>query len=216
MILPAFSVPEAIAKDLPQIRDWMEKSRQENFVSIGVVGDSVHILPGFLESVEVSDSLLVDSVDQEGKSGSIKIIHGWADCDVSITLKLVDIPTIDTASGRVTPAVSRYDCLAEIVSWFKKMKDGVPQIYTIRHPHITAWGAREFIYSDLKSSENREKRIITCALDFDEFDSVTGKSQDRQVGIAIAAQEDQAAEAPPVADKTRRGLGELEQRYAKL
>jgi hypothetical protein len=216
MILPAFSVGGDIVKSAPQIRQWMESARNENFVSIGAVGEAVHVLPGILESIEVSDSLLIDNVDQEGQSGSIKVIHGWSDCDVSITLTLLDIPVIDTANARATPNISRYDCLAEIVGWFKKMKDGLPQVYTIRHPHIGAWGAREFVYSDLKSSDSRDKKIITCTLEFDEYDSTTGKSQDRQLGIKIMAEEGPAAETPPVADKTRRGLGELEQRYEKL
>lgn len=216
MILPAFSVPEAITKNLPLLRQWMENARAENYVSIGVVGETVHVLPGFVESIEVSDSLLVDSVDQEGSSGSIKVIHGWADCDVSITMKLIDIPVIDTAGGRITPNISRYDCLAEIVSWFKRMKDGLPRTYTIRHPHIAAWGAREFVYSDLKSQDSRGKRIITCTLEFDEYDSVTGLSQERQIGAKIASDGETAAATPPVSDKTRAGLGKLEGQYGNL
>jgi hypothetical protein len=212
MILPSVSIPEAILKKIPELRQWAERARAENYVSIGVVGEGVHVLPGFVESIEVSDSLLVEDVEQEGTSGSIKVIHGWNDCDVSITLKLIDIPVI--SSGRLVPSVSRYDCLAEIRGWFKNMRDGLPRIYTIRHPHITAWGAREFIFNDLKSSDSKDKRIITCTLEFDEYDSVTGKSQDRQIGMKITEQE--TAAAPPVSGKTRAGLGKLEKRYEKI
>jgi hypothetical protein len=212
MILPSLIIPAEILEKNPSLQQWMDKAKQENFLSIGVVGEAAHILPGFLESIEVSDSLLVDSVDQEGKSGSIKVIHGWSDADVSITLSLFDIPKITTDT--VTPHISRYDCLAEIISWFKKMKDGMPQIYTIRHPHLTSWGAREFIFNSLKSSDARGKKKVTCTLEFDEYDSTTGKSQDRQLGIQIAEQDE--AQNPPVADRTRKGLGELEERYAKL
>jgi hypothetical protein len=216
MILPAYNIPEAIVKAIPQIRQWAEKSKEENYVSIGAVGEAVHVLPGFLESIEVSDSLLEDSVEQEGQSGSIKIIHGWKDCDVSITLTLIDIPTIDMANYTVTPNVSRYDCLKEIAGWFKKMRDGMPQIYTIHHPHVAAWGAREFIFNELKSSQSRAQQIITCTLDFDEYNSTTGKSQDRQIGIQIVEQSRKNEDAPPVADDTRAGLGKLENKYAKL
>jgi hypothetical protein len=216
MILSTPAIPEEIVRHLPQIRQWAENARNDGFVSIGVVGEAVHVLPGFLETIEVSDSLLEDSVSLEGQSGSVKVIHGWKDCDVSITLTLIDIPGIDTANCQVTPNISRYDCLAEIAGWFKKMKDGKPQIYTVHHPHIVAWGAREFIYSNLKSSQSRKRQTITCTLEFDEYDSTTGKSQDRQIGINIAEQsEAETPPDPPVDDGKRRGLGELEEQYAK-
>jgi hypothetical protein len=194
----------------------MEKAREENYVSIGVVGEAVHILPGFLESIEVSDSLLEDSVEQEGQSGSVKVIHGWKDCDVSITLTLLDIPAIDMAGYTVRPNVSRYDCLREIAGWFKKMNGGKPQIYTIHHPHVAAWGAREFIFNELKSSQERTSQVITCTLDFDEYDSTTGKSQERHIGIQVIEQTQEEVSGPPVADRTRAGLGALEGKYARL
>jgi hypothetical protein len=215
MILPAYTIPDFIVRLLPQIRRWTAKAQEENFVSIGVVGDSVHILPGILDSIEVSAALLEDSVDQEGQSGSVKIIHGWKDCDVSITLLLIDVPVIDMAHLTVTPNVFRYDCLREIAGWFKKMTDGRPQIYTIHHPHVAAWGAREFIFNELKSSQSRDKAIITCTLDFDEYNSTTGKSQDRQIGINIVEQTGKTEGQPPAADHTRAGLGELEGKYAR-
>jgi hypothetical protein len=215
MILPSPAVPEAIAAKISQIRQWTENARNERFVSIGAVGEAVHVLPGFLDSIEVSSSLLEDNVELEGQSGSVKVVHGWKDCDVSINLILIDIPVIN--GSQVTPQVSRFDCLAEIAAWFKKMKDGKPQVYTIHHPHIAAWGAREFIYYSLKSSQSREKQIITCTLEFDEYNSTSGKSQERQIGIDLAAQAEAAAPpSPPVDDGTRRGLGELEAQYAKL
>jgi hypothetical protein len=194
----------------------MEKAREENYVSIGVVGEAVHVLPGFLESIEVSGSLLEDSVEQEGQSGSVKIIHGWKDCDLSITLALIDIPAIDAARYTVTPNISRYDCLQEIAGHFKKMKDGKPQIYTVHHPHVAAWGAREFIFTDLKSSQSSAGQIITCTLEFDEYDSAAGKSQGRQIGIQIIEQSPEEVSGPPVADRDRAGLGAMQEKYARL
>jgi hypothetical protein len=216
MILPSYSIPESIIKAIPQLRRWAEKASEENYVSVGVVGEAVHILPGFLDTIEVSDSLLEDSVEQEGQSGSIKVIHGWKDCDVSITLLLVDIPTIDAATSTVRPNISRYDCLKEIAGWFKRMRDGAPQIYTIHHPHVAAWGAREFIFNELKSSQDRTSEIITCTLDFDEFNNTTGQSQERYLATQIVAEDPEEAAGPPVADHTRAGLGEMEKQYAKL
>jgi hypothetical protein len=216
MILPAYTIPDSLLRTIPQLRQWAEKSKEECYVSIGIVGEAVHVLPGFFESIEVSDALLEEDIEQEGQSGSVKIIHGWQDCDVSITLTLIDIPAINMTNYTVTPNISRYDCLREITGWFKKMVDGKPQIYTIHHPHVTAWGAREFVFNELKSSQSRDQQIITCTLDFDEYNSTTGKTQDRQIGIQIAEQNQEEASAPPVADRTRAGLGTLESKYAKL
>lgn len=218
MILPTFSVPDNIIEYLPDVREWAEQAAKQGLVSIGAVGQAAHTLPGFLDSVEASSSLLEDSVQQEGKSGSVKVVHGWKDCDVSITLLLLDIPLIDFARGAVTPYVSRYDCLAEIAGIFKKMTDGKPQIYTVHHPHLTAWGARQFLFAGLKSSESRTKQIITCTLDFDEYDSSTGKSQDRQIGVQAVEQTQRAESAHAkqsvyIPDKTRRGLGSMEAKY---
>jgi hypothetical protein len=214
MILPSFTIPSTILESLPQAQQWVEKTRQNNVISIGVVGEAVRVLPGIVDSIEVSDALLVDTVGQQGKSGDIKVISGWADCDLTITLLLIDIPKIE--GTKIIPDTSRHDCLKEMVSWFKKIKDGVPQIYTLHHPHISAWGAKEFVFNSLKSSENRTKGIITCSLEFDEYDSTAGKSQDRQIGI-VAAEQEQAAEPknPPVSDHKRLGLGKIEDTYAK-
>jgi hypothetical protein len=172
-------------------------------VSIGVVGEAVHPLPGILESIEVSDSLLVDSVKKEGKSGATKVIHGWEDADVSIKVTLIDNPT----EGK-----TRFDYLAEITGWFTKVKDGKPQIFTLNHPLLAAWGSRQFIYYSLNSSETRGKQKISCSLEFDEYDSSTGKSQERQMG-AKTAETEAVPPQPPVSDKTRMGLGKLEGQY---
>lgn len=213
MILPSFTIPPNILESLPQAQQWVDKAKENNFISIGVVGEAVRVLPGILESIEISDALLIDTVEQQGKSGDIKVISGWADCDLAINLLLIDIPKI--TGNTMTPTISRYDCLTEMVSWFKKMKDGVPQIYTVHHPHITAWGAKEFVFNSLKSSESRTKGIITCTLEFDEYDSTAGKSQDRQIGIIITEQEEAAeVQNPYVPDHTRRGLGKVEGTYA--
>jgi hypothetical protein len=214
MILPAYTAPTSIIQKLPDVNTWIEQSRDEGLVSIGVVGEAVHVLPGFLDSIEVSSSLLEDSVEQEGKSGTIKVIHGWKDCDVSINLILLDIPILDSAQCKVTPDITRHDCLAQIAGIFKTMKDGKPQIYTVHHPHLVAWGAREFIFAGLKSSESRNKGITTCTLDFDEYDSTAGKSQDRQIGIQQVEQSAPPAEQEPyIPDDTRAGLGKVEAKY---
>ena len=221
MRLPDFSFPSdshpSILARAAEFNRYIEKVSAENFIKAGIVGDGQAVwLPAILES----DALLVDSITTKGVSGSTKIISGWADCDLTIKLILIDIPkyTADT----VTPDVTRFDCLKEIRQRFKAQKNGTPCVYTLQHPHIQAWGLKDFIFNDLKSIEERGKRIIHCTLGFDEFDSVSRKSQDRQLGFQ--GQKEGSGKAgggvvkavdPPVSDKTRAGLGKLEAQYAK-
>ena len=219
MRLPDFSFSgdtlPAILSRAAEFNSWIERVKAENFIKIGVSGEGEpRYVPAILDSVKVSDELLVDSVDTEGKSGSVKIISGWADADITINLLLIDIPRITNEA--VTPHITRFDCLKEIAGLFKQIKDGKPRVYTLLHPHIAAWGVREFVFNKLESSESRGKRVITCTLEFDEFDSVSGKSQDRQLGAGALTAGSGAPVNPPVGDTTRRGLGQLEGRYAKL
>jgi hypothetical protein len=212
---PADTLPEILSR-ASEFNQYIQKVTQENFVRVGVSGAGEPImLPGIMDTIQIGDSLLADSVETADKSGSIKIISGWADADITITLLLIDLPTYTNTT--VTPGVTRYDCLADIVKLFKQIKERKPCIYTIEHPHLHAWRLKEFIFNDLKSTEQRGRRIITCTLEFDEYDSISGKSQDRQLGMSEASTvEDEVSVNPVVADETRRGLGKLEAAYAKL
>jgi hypothetical protein len=125
----------------------------------------------------------------------------------------IDIPQI--TGEAVTPAITRFDCLKKITGIFKRIKDGAPQVFTILHPHIAAWGLREFVFNKLESEESRGRRVISCALEFDEFDGVSGKSQDRQLGAQITVAESEAPVNPPVGDKERAGLGKMEAKFAR-
>lgn len=203
----------AILARAAEFNRYIEKVNAENFVKIGISGEGeTRYLPGILDSIEISDALLVDEAETQSKSGSVKIISGWADADVSVNLLLIDLPKHDNAA--VTPAVTRFDCLKEIAQMFKAMKDQSPRVFTILHPHITAWGVREFIFNSMKTSESRGKRVISCTLEFDEFDSVAGKSQDRQLGAA-ADTAVVTSENPVIGDETMMGLGKLEAAFAK-
>jgi len=216
MRLNDFSFPSDAAADVrsawERFKPYIEQAEAERFVKIGVEGEGEpKELPGILDSIEVGGSLLVDDVEMADKSGSVKVISGWSDCDITLGLILIDLPKDNM------PDVTRYDCLADIVKYFKNMKEGKPRVFTLEHPHVKAWGARSFIFNDLKSSEDRVKRIITCSLEFDEYDSASGKSQDRSLGMPSTAETAAASKSvtPTVGDDTRRGLGKLEAQYAK-
>lgn len=220
MRLPDFSFPSGslpqILSRAPEFNRYIQQVSRENFIKIGVSGEGEPgMLPGIVDSIQIGDSLLEDSVEVADKSGSVKIISGWADADIAITLLLIDIPTY--THNTISPGITRYDCLADIAKVFKQMADRKPRVYAIEHPHIRAWGLKEFIFNDLKSTEQRGRRIITCTLEFDEYDSMSGKSQDRQLGMSESTTAEAAVSVNPVvADDTRRGLGKLGATYAKL
>ena len=220
MRLPDFSFPSGslpeILKNAATLNGYVKTVNAENFIKAGVSGEGEGVtLPGILDSISVGDSLLEDSVETADKSGSVKIISGWADADISITLLLIDIPTY--TADTFTPGVTRFDCLKQIAGTFRqKDSEGKPCVYAIQHPHFSAWGIREFLFSKLKSSESRVKRIITCTLDFTEFDSTVGKSQDR----LLASMEAEAAapvtsETPEIGNDQRAGLGKMEGKYGR-
>jgi hypothetical protein len=217
--LPDFAFPSgtlpAILSRSAEFNSYIEKVNAENFVAVGVSGEGEpQVLPGILDSIEVSDSLLVDDAEMSDKSGSVKIISGWSDSDITINLLLIDIPK--ATNEAVVPNITRFDCLKQITSVFKQMKDGAPRVYTIAHPHIAAWGLREFIFNGLKSSESRGKRIISCSLEFDEFDSVSGKSQDRALGASVAMESPAViSQDPEVPEETKREFGAQEAKYVE-
>ena len=212
---PGTSLPEILKKEAI-LNGYVKTVNAENFIKAGVSGGSGGVtLPGILDSISVGDSLLEDSVETADKSGSVKIISGWADADISITLLLIDIPTY--TADTITPGITSFDCLKQIAGTFRqKDSEGKPCVYTIQHPHFSAWGIREFLFSKLKSSESRGKRIITCTLEFNEFDSTVGKSQDRLLVSMEAAQAAPVtSETPEIGSDQRAGLGKMEGRYGK-
>jgi hypothetical protein len=220
MRLPDFSFPGAslpeILKNAAALNGYVKTVNAENFIKAGVSGEGEPVtLPGILDSISVGDSLLEDSVETADRSGSVKIISGWADADISITLLLIDIPTY-TAQA-FTPGVTRFDCLKQITGTFRqKDSEGKPCVYAIQHPHFSAWGLRKFLFSKLKSSESRGKRIITCTLDFTEFDSTVGKSHDRLlVSMEAAATAPVTSENPEIGNEQRAGLGKMETKYGR-
>jgi hypothetical protein len=215
MRLPDFLLPEKL-KNAATLNGYVKTVNAENFIKAGVSGEGDGAtLPGILDSISVGDSLLEDSVETADKSGSVKIISGWADADISITLLLIDIPTY-TAEA-FTPGVTRFDCLKQIAGTFRqKDSDGKPCVYAIQHPHFSAWGIREFLFSKLKSAESRGRRIITCTLEFNEFDSAVGKSQDRLLASMEAAQAAPVtSEDPVIGNDQRAGLGKMEGKYGR-
>jgi hypothetical protein len=181
--------------------------RLDNESGIIKIGSPPEDLPGIVESVKISDSLLIDNAGIQGRSGKVKVIQGWDDVAMLITLSLIDNP----GAGK-----TRWDYLKEIAAIFKKVAaNGKPEVYTLSHPMINAWGAKQMIISSLETNESRTRRKIAVSIEFVEHDSFAGIIQDRQTPES-SADTAQTAPAPLVSDQQRRGLGQMEERYGRL
>jgi hypothetical protein len=173
------------------------------------IGSPPETLPGIIESIKMSDALLIENADQQGRSGKVKVVQGWDDVALLISLSLLD----DPASGK-----TRWDSLKQITGVFKKVSEnGKPEVYTLVHPMTSAWGTKQLLFSSLESVEYRSRRKISVSLEFVEYDSAAGVIQERQAAAQTAKKEKVGTTySPVVADTQRRGLGELERRFAKL
>jgi len=171
------------------------------------IGSPPEEIPGIVESIKISDSLLIENAEIQGRSGKVKVVQGWADVAMQISLSLIDNPGAKK---------TRWDSLKEITGIFKKVgENGKPETYTVSHPMISAWGTKKLLISSLESTENRTRRKIAISIQFIEHDSSVGIVQERQ-SHDVPADAVQTAPAPLVSDQQRRGLGQLEDRYAKL
>ncbi|MDR3019894.1 MAG: hypothetical protein LBU66_03205 [Treponema sp.] len=171
------------------------------------IGSPPEEMPGIVESIKINDSLLIEQTGVEGRSGKTKIIQGWDDCSLLITLSLIDNP----GAGK-----TRWDYLKQITGIFKKVsQNGKPEVYTLSHPMTNAWGATRVLFSSLETAESRTRRKITASLEFVEYDSAAGVIQERQEAETQARKSKPApAQTPIVSDQRQRGLGALENRYA--
>ena len=177
------------------------------------VGSPPEELPGIFESMKVSNALLIENAEMQGRSGKTKVVRGWDDAALLITLSLIDSP-----AARKT----RWDYLGQVAGIFKKVADnGKPEIYTLSHPMVKAWGTRQLLFSNLETTEYRTRRKIAATLEFVEYDSAPGLIQERQGGANATGQPDQAAIAAAqermlTSESQRAGLGKQEARFASL
>ena len=49
-------------------------------------------IPGIVESIKISDALLIENADIQGRSGKVKVVQGWGDVAMQISLSLIDNP----------------------------------------------------------------------------------------------------------------------------
>jgi len=149
------------------------------------IGSPPEILPGIVDRIRIGNSLLIDAAEVQGRSGRVKVVRGWNDAAVSVSLILLDDP------GR---GLSRWDALKRLAGAFRKVGGGgKPETYTLGHPMIAAWGTRRMLFEGLETGGDRRRGLITATLEFVEYDSSAGIVQERQAAETLAG-----LSAPPV------------------
>jgi hypothetical protein len=178
------------------------------------IGSPPEALPGIVESINISASLLMDNAEMQGRSGKTKIVQGWDDAALLITLSLIDNPDAKK---------SRWDYLKQVAGVFKKVgDDGKPEAYSLSHPMINAWKTRQVLFSSLESTEYRTRRKVAATLKFVEYDNSAGVAQDRQSTASQAQTQTNQANVAAAQERMlasssqRAGLGKLEERFSNL
>lgn len=125
---------------------------------IGFVSLDDFRLPGAFQSLAVNGEVIIDSSNSAGNNKPRKVMRGYADKVISLSLVLVD-----DADYTV------YDQLEELEHLFRRLNGGVPKIFTIANEHLIARGITQVIFKGLSSSESAGSSTIEVSLSFEEF-----------------------------------------------
>ena len=135
-------------------------------------------IAGVLQSLSVNGEILIDS--NNNASGEVqKVMRGYKDKTISMTLKLLPIPKdiSDSALGfikdafakKVTIEKTSYDILEELEQIFMNKEDQTPKVMTLVNHHTLARRIDEVVFIGLSSSEDNDTDTITVTLSFEEF-----------------------------------------------
>lgn len=138
---------------------------EDGAISLG--GEEV---PGILQSLSVDGKVRFDEQKVDGASGKRKTPQGFEDCEISVSLYLVN----DEES-------SCYDKLQKLSSMFGKI-DGKanPQVYDVANRHLLARGIRQVVFSSLQTAESDATDEITASLGFTEHNPPVVKMEKAQ------------------------------------
>lgn len=120
-------------------------------------GDEI-ILPGVLQSLSVNGEILIDSNKSTGNGASQKIMRGYKDRIIS--LSLIILPTEEKTV---------YMILEELNKIFQNKEDNIPIVYTLFNYHTDARGIEKVLFTGLSSSEDNSTDTLTVTLTFEEF-----------------------------------------------
>lgn len=117
------------------------------------------LLPGVFESLEVAGSLRIDEAEVEGQSGTTKQPLGFADAEVTLSIRLLT----DEES-------TCYDKCKEIVRLFQGTDQyAQPYVCRIVNRHTALWGIDEVLFKELRTSEDNSDDTMRAVLVFVEY-----------------------------------------------
>lgn len=121
----------------------------------GLVTLGTDLIPGILVEQRVGCSVRYDEAKHDGMSGKKKVVKGWNDADISLTL---DLLTDDTTC---------YDKLKIINNLFRG-KTTTPKVLTVTNQHVNARGIKTVVFDGLESYETDQDDVIQTVLSFTE------------------------------------------------
>ncbi len=124
------------------------------------------ILPGIFESLEISDDITLDEAEIEGKEKKGTQATGYDPARVTLTIQV----DTDYNGGK-----SCYDKLKTIQKIFKRSGQNVPEVHRIVDRHLQARGISQVLFSNLRSTENNQKDILSVSCEFIEYVAIKAK-----------------------------------------
>jgi hypothetical protein len=183
-------------------------------------------VPGIVHSITVGAEVLFDDVKETDASKTVKVLTGFKDATVTVSLSIVD-PYINIDSskwneqkkaleGSLAPLVAvpsgvsygtdRYAELKKLNDLFRYTEKGCPVVYVVNNKHLQARGIATLVFSGMESVE--EDWGIACTLSFVEHNKKIEKTSETQKKNDDAAA---AKAAAPAANKKNPDLSMQEQ-----
>ncbi|MGL5956787.1 MAG: hypothetical protein ACRC0X_09380 [Brevinema sp.] len=131
------------------------------------------LLPGVLQNLSVNGEILIDSNNSASSGAPQKVMRGYKDRTVNISLRLLEVPKSieNDREKNVQTEIEKYpyDILEELNQLFQNKEDGIPIVYTLFNDHTVARGINEVLFTGLSSYEDNSTNTITVTLTFEEF-----------------------------------------------
>ncbi len=115
-------------------------------------------LEGVLQSLSVNGEVIIDSNNSASNNQPQKVMRGYKDKSVSITLLIVE-----------KEDKTVYEILEEIENIFQDKEDNIPKVFTLFNKHTVARGIDEVVFTGLSSAEDNSTDTLALTLKFEEF-----------------------------------------------
>jgi len=117
-------------------------------------------LPGEFQSLTVENELELDKRRRPGSSGFSKVAKGFNDAEIKLQLLLAPD---DEGSDP-------YEEVRTLRGLFYGLdKKARPQVYTLQHALVQAWGIRKVLFHQMKSVDQNTGETIQVDLEFTEY-----------------------------------------------